>query len=975
MELHSGQFQAVLAQLDDRLRKGAVANADDVMKDLKVLQDANLVVPQTFYIEALRLFTSRKDITRTELLLRMSQQNLSIGLRSDEVTSSGSSSSSSSSRSRPLHDTFHKLVSFSVTGLLREGCFDDAMTLLVRMSSAGYVTSRVSLEKMLDRIASSGKICPSIAFIDKINQTMTDNRWNRAPGFYVRLFKVIRQHILWSCTDRAALDGAADRLDALWLQATTRNEDGASADIELLSIRIQCLLLVVRMHRKMGSPDELVSSRLRQISEAFRHMLQVGQSIDGSKGQGLSNDKLDEAMASEIRSLIADLDVDGLFDFDLYQLFATRKGNAGQHVGGAEGLNHAWSRQNGQLRNAVANLSVELAQSGSLDEAVLIVELFLENTLKKEGREFEGVNRKLEAVLSGKVGHGGIFSKARISLNNQNSYLWNSTHKDWAERLVSNVLSASGVYFARHEGDLQTNITAFANRLKEAGAKYELSTKAPFYAAWIDALYSSRECATKGHLIVDGVGRASYTWQKALGVASKIIDSVDESVGRSPLVYHALVSLLCRYEDPSAVARVRAVFLEMTAEGTKVLPETLATYMNSAILCVSDEELSNILLSVEELVSRSEDLTRDPTILAARLRANARLCRGHKSLELLRDLRHRKSETNLGSVERHVYSWVISALYLSWPGTDAEWRIAADPQNTCEYILQEMLRDGHYSTPGTVAQLLKLYSKACQMNRKRSTAVDSIITGAEEFLQASIAGGNVGHPKVVASESCIRELVKACCLAGQEERALAIIDNAEVTYGLRPKAACWEPLVFYYAYKQGAMNAAEDVLTMMTNRGVALTDAITDAFVAGHLKQGDASEALDRVQDIYNQHGVRPAPGTLLNLLQSSLDGGDVFEAKRVCSVVRQMYTPAEREMSAVWTPTTARALGVSYSETSRSEQAEGGESIQEARDVLDSGARYTSSYRLRAGGTGPAIQAALSDSRLAYLLKKHGLE
>lgn len=953
--------QAVLARLDERLRKGAVANADDVMGDLRVLHEAELVVPQTFYIGALSLLTSRKDVTRTELLLRMSQRNLAIGLQVDQQRAS---------RSRPEHDPFHKLVSFSVSGLLREGCFDDAMTLLVRMSSSGYVTSRVSLEKMLDRIANSGKKCPSIAFIDKINQTMLDNRWNRAPGYYVRVLKVVRQHILWSCADRKALDAANDRLDALWSQASTGNEDGTSADVELMSIRIQCLLLVVRMHRKLASPNDLIDEKLRNALDACRHLLNVGQLTLPTAASASAVPATDEAVLGEIQSLISDLDADAFSEVDVKGLFsATRKVPGGQKLS-SEGLNHAWSRPHGQLRNAVVNLTTELAQGGSLDEALLVLDLYLTSSMQKKevvlravGGGQSSTHRKLEAALSGKIGQSGVFGKSLFSP---------SSDKDWAEGLIGSVLSASGSHFARQQGDVQANIAAFAARLKDLGKKHDLSTKAAFYAAWIDALRPvpsplSADIAT--HL----------PWEKAFAISTKIVDSLDESIGRSPAVYHALVSLLCRYDDPSAMTQVKTALFEMTAEGTKILPETFAVYINAAISVLGDEELASLLLSVEELILRSEDLVRNPTVLAARLRANARLCRGHKSLELLRALRQRRSEASLGGVERHIYSWVISALYLAWPGTDAEWRIASDPQNTCEYILQEMLRDGHYATSNTVAQLLKLYSKACQINRKRSSAAAHIIDDAETFMHAIITGGNFGHPRMVASEACIRELVKACCLAGQEERALAIIDKAHTTYGVRPTAASWEPLVFYYASKQGAMNAAEDVLTMMMNRGVPISDAITDAFVAGHLKQGDASEALDRIQDIFNQHGVRPCPGTFLNLLQSSLDRGDEFEARRVCSVIQQFYTAAERQQCAVWTPTTARALGVSYSESSRSSQVEGvssPETLQAAKDSLDGLAQYSSAYRLRGGsGSGPVIRGALSDENLSKAFRARGLQ
>ena len=142
-----------LSRLNSSFRRSKIANADSILDDLRSLHRKNVKVPLRYYLESVKIFAFRRDVLRTELLLRMSQRNLIKPTipQSDLVERS----SRKSTRSRPYHDGYQKLVSFAVSSLIRSGAIEESMALWVRMSHGAnnYVTSRVGLEKIIEKVA------------------------------------------------------------------------------------------------------------------------------------------------------------------------------------------------------------------------------------------------------------------------------------------------------------------------------------------------------------------------------------------------------------------------------------------------------------------------------------------------------------------------------------------------------------------------------------------------------------------------------------------------------------------------------------------------------------------------------------------------------------------------------------------------------------------------------------------------------
>jgi hypothetical protein len=88
-------------------------------------------------------------------------------------------------------------------------------------------------------------------------------------------------------------------------------------------------------------------------------------------------------------------------------------------------------------------------------------------------------------------------------------------------------------------------------------------------------------------------------------------------------------------------------------------------------------------------------------------------------------------------------------------------------------------------------------------------------------------------------------------------------------------------------------------------------------------RASDSPEAVEKFEEMFNATGVRPAPSTLLAMLDKALSSKDVYESQRVCSVIRRMYSEEEREAQVVGLSTTARSIGKSNAQSKRSELLE----------------------------------------------------
>jgi len=414
-------------------------------------------------------------------------------------------------------------------------------------------------------------------------------------------------------------------------------------------------------------------------------------------------------------------------------------------------------------------------------------------------------------------------------------------------------------------------------------------------------------------------------WRAFEALADTIIDSSDDAVGRSPYVTSFLVNALAvEFKDPNAVKRAHQRVKDIMAEDRyrdrkgKVLPSTWVSLLNGATQTLEDQDLAVLLREAEKGIFSAKATIENTSVLTARLYAHARLGHGYQSLTLLSRLRWMHSAGE-DSPTRYLYTHVINALYHAWPGKEKEWHLAKSATSSIDYLLQSLSRDGVPASPGTVATLLKLYTKQAQILQAQDPEeAKAVLKQANNFLTKMARGGYAGHAKVSVGSEAVRELVKMACVVGDEQGALQILREAEKTYSMKLDAAAWEPLMYYLAVVRGALSAAEDVLTLMTNASIKPTDGCVDSVVRGFLQVREGHEALERLEELHNLTGARPAASTMLTLLENAFKANDKYEAQRVTSVILRLFSEEERLQQVVGVSTRARVLGKKYAEKER---------------------------------------------------------
>lgn len=226
-----------------------------------------------------------------------------------------------------------------------------------------------------------------------------------------------------------------------------------------------------------------------------------------------------------------------------------------------------------------------------------------------------------------------------------------------------------------------------------------------------------------------------------------------------------------------------------------------------------------------------------------------------------------------------------------------------NPTATAEYFLREMHRDGLPANEHTVALLLKLFSRNCFFSNGTGE-VGYALQQAQSFLKSCTRDGYIGHKAVPVSERAMVEIVKANCLAKQGDLIMESFKDMEATYGLKPTAAMYEPVLFNYACMHGKLSAADEIYMQMIGDGLLPTSEIMDVMVRGRLfhEEEGFRDALDWLQETYTSYGTKPSVATLILLIDASLERGDVPEARRVVAVIEQIFTEAERR-NAVYVP------------------------------------------------------------------------
>jgi hypothetical protein len=81
----------------------------------------------------------------------------------------------------------------------------------------------------------------------------------------------------------------------------------------------------------------------------------------------------------------------------------------------------------------------------------------------------------------------------------------------------------------------------------------------------------------------------------------------------------------------------------------------------------------------------------------------------------------------------------------------------------------------------------------------------------------------------------------------------------------------------------------------MLNKKIIPNNAIVDSLILLFMRQNEHSEAIEKIMDLFNQHGSKPTTTGILRLLDYFLANKNIYEAKRLVGVINQIYSRHEK--------------------------------------------------------------------------------
>jgi len=128
-----------LKSIHSAFQNPGTANADQIIKNFRQLDSLGVLIPQCLWQDVVELLAKRRDVYRVELIIHIATINVNANtfrsidkLGASSLSNQPSQSPSSNTiRSLPSDDPINQLVSFSVSGLMRYGCTEEALRLWV----------------------------------------------------------------------------------------------------------------------------------------------------------------------------------------------------------------------------------------------------------------------------------------------------------------------------------------------------------------------------------------------------------------------------------------------------------------------------------------------------------------------------------------------------------------------------------------------------------------------------------------------------------------------------------------------------------------------------------------------------------------------------------------------------------------------------------------------------------------------------
>jgi pentatricopeptide repeat protein len=1064
----SAPISTVLTSINSVIQNPATMNVDNVLNDLQQLNKCGTPVPLMYYLAVADVLCARHDTHRTELLIHICKENVAKGYASNQ-------DGQKAVISRPKNEPLNKLISYSISGHFRHGNSNEALMLWMRMTSSGHVTNRTNMEKMLDRISSSVDARPTLAFIDSLRAAMQAHLWNQTHSFHAKLFKIMRIHISTMCRSESDIQLALDRLNLMWLDAVGSAAFPKAVSLQLHALRVHCYGSAMQMSRYHCKGNHNIWTRCNE--GGITAIRDLSTSATTSVGENIEYDAGSIA-DHELRSLVSDMQsilrsaTSGRGIISPEQALAPSPVVESSDMINARHVSKVASAQSdthaalsvflcelaeagcgvqaaGLMRSLLTGTAVEVAAGLSGNQ--LEMRGFLEDSSLSETtssaesfevgdpEQFDAKMRRAIAESSVQAVLGGNdLSKLEVGNVTSSSVDSSQWAQDLTVQLAGRIMRKTNAVLAVGEYNAVSSFSVFKNLedvfLSLKGSLSALGIKATpaLYASFVDGLTKNKIYAESN---LDCALNISI--ESAMAVVKQLLNGVDPSIANSAPVRAAQVFLLNSRSrvglskqqavSPEAVQQAVDLLLLMGKEGQQVPVSALLSVLDAATVCLGDRELAALLTLVEDRVvgAPSAGAADAARVLKARMYAHCRLRNGAQALELLFNFRAHSSLSGAVKLEPRMYRWIANALHQATPTTKEEWDVASDPQPTIEFLLRNLAKDGHSLTSDIAVLMVRLYTKAIQIAISKSTGnMSELTTQMRDFVQKTCPEKGVQPNDII-----VREVIKTYCVAGNPDAAVKVINNCEALFGFKPTANCYDPVIFFYAGLNNELDLAENLLQEMVNKAIPLTDQVVVPIVLGYIRAGELTEALDCVQDMYNQHRVLPTVSLWLQLLDASLERKDVMEARRVVALVRQLYTPAQRAsllgprltdpraqgsgagiaalqkvqasgsvldqratvVSSYWEPARPAAAAAAAAAATETLERDGGDRRGEKRFVSKSGGSGSNSnsyaedvptsplphgYLLKLSGpVGQQVKGVLSDSALKTRFELHGLK
>lgn len=400
-------------------------------------------------------------------------------------------------------------------------------------------------------------------------------------------------------------------------------------------------------------------------------------------------------------------------------------------------------------------------------------------------------------------------------------------------------------------------------------------------------------------------------------------------------LHEQIIQLLCRFESKEPLQRALAILKEH-----KILSLKCHTHIIYASVWVNDIDTYNEVTAIADAVANSPDETQYWKLKYTYMKmfALTRWNRAFEAWQLLDSPVH-NGYRNFAFLGR-LYSWMIKSFYFSNPTSRSEWLTILNPGKLTKSLVQRMSRDGIPLHINHVIGLIQLFSKAGGLLHSTKT-MDNENSSSETVSSADVSDTNAilekqfFDPTAIESVSvqdilndmnlfvksvCVNpkstveskdrfiveplhytpeivtKIVKVYCHCGLVDQATTIAKNAETYFGVKPDSKLYAP-IFYSLCKDDKISEAELLLTEMLNAKYFIHFQIINPLVQYYLQKNEASNALDCVEEIYNQTQMSKKfiPDFFIDILEVSLQNSDEFEANRVVTFIRQRFSVEDR--------------------------------------------------------------------------------